>query len=160
MKQAVLFLVRARNVELLNQLVQRLNDIQRDSGDVKELITCKYQNASYVCRVETKGKTFYYINGAVLAFSPQEAAIRRVIDLDRSVAPAESVSAGEGIGASGAEDTLVALWINPHVFEPEIERTCKQAEGAEAVVRKAVLSYWKALESAALLAYVARKISR
>ena len=153
-EEAGLFLVRARNVDLLNQLVQRLNDIQRDSGDLKELVVCKHQNISYFCRVEAKGKTFYYLNGPVLAFSPQETAIRQVIDLDRNATSSANVPLARELDLLGANDALATLWINPRVFEPEIERSCKRAEGAEAAVRKAVLSYWKALEATALLVHV------
>jgi hypothetical protein len=153
-EEAGLFLVRARNVDLLNQLVQRLNDIQQDSGELKELVALKHQNVSYFCRVEAKGKAFYYLNGAVLAFSHQETAIRQVIDLDRNATVAATVPLARELDILGANDALVALWINPRVFEPEIERSCKRVEGAEAAVRKAVLSYWKALDAAALLVHL------
>ena len=153
-EEAGLFLVRARNVDLLNQLVQRLNDIQQDSGELKELVGCKYQNVSYFCRVEAKGKAFYYLNGPVLAFSHQETAIRQVIDLDRNATVVASVPLARELDVLGANDALVTLWINPRVFEAEIERSCKRVEGAEAAVRKAVLAYWKALDAAALLVHL------
>jgi hypothetical protein len=151
-EEAGLFLVRARNADLLAQLVQRLNDVQKESGDLKDLVVSKHQGVSYFCRVESKGKTFYYLRGPVLAFSPQEPAIQQVIDLDLRPPPtAETTPLETALDRADAKEALALLWINPRVFEPEIERSCKQAQGAEAAVRTAVLSYWKALEGAALV---------
>jgi hypothetical protein len=150
-EEAGLFLVRARNADLLTQLVQRLNDVQKESGDLKDLVVCKHGGASYFCRVESKGKTFYYLRGAVLAFSPQEPAIQQVINLDLRPPSAEMSPLETALDRVDAKESLALLWINPRVFEPEIERSCKQAQGAEAAVRTAVLSYWKALEGALLL---------
>jgi Protein of unknown function (DUF3352) len=149
-EEAGLFLVRARSADLLAQLIQRLNDVQKESGDLKDLVACKHQGTSYFCRVESKGKTFYYLHGAVLAFSPQEPAIQQVIDLDLRPPTAVMSPLETALEREDAKELLALLWINPRVFEPEIERSCKQAQGAEAAVRTAVLSYWKALEGASL----------
>jgi hypothetical protein len=153
-EESGLFLVRARNADLLAQLVQRLNDVQKESGDLKDLVVHSYRGTSYSCRVESKGKTFYYLHGPVLAFSPQEPAIQQVIDLDLRPSSAQTSSLQAALEGVDAKESLAFLWINPRVFEPEIERSCKQAQGAEAAVRTAVLSYWKALEGAALLVSV------
>jgi hypothetical protein len=153
-EEAGLFLVRARNADLLAQLVQRLNDVQKESGDLKDLVVHNHRGASYSCRVESKGKTFYYLRGPVLAFSPQELAIQQVIELDQRAPSAETSPLQTSLAHLDTKQSLALLWINPRVFEPEIERSCKQAQGAEAAVRTAILSYWKALEGIAVLVSV------
>jgi hypothetical protein len=141
-----LFLVRARNEKRLAQLLDRLNKVQLESGDVTKLEELKYKRKTYYHRVEKKGENYYYLRGPVLAFATKEEILRQVMDLDQ-----EAVATGEPLVARelrrlGADKDLAALWINPRAFEPELQRKAEAARGNDASVLRSLLAYWKAVD--------------
>jgi hypothetical protein len=144
-----LFLLRARDAGTLADFVERLNRVQKESGDLKAVEERSHSGATYFRREERKGDTFYYVHGPVLAYSSQEAMLRRAIERDRDKGDAEPAVAKQ-LRQLGAERALAALWINPRAFDAEMAHNLEQAKGAEAVVQRAFLRYWKALDAAAL----------
>jgi len=129
--------------------VERLNRAQKDSGDLKELEERRHAGAAYFRRAERKGENFYYVNGPVLAFSSQEDMVRQAIERDRKEGSGEPVAAKQ-LRLLGADRGLAGLWINPRAFDAEMDRNLEQAKGAEAVVQRAFLRYWKALDGVGL----------
>jgi hypothetical protein len=154
-----LLLVRARDPQLLAGLIDRLNKVQQESGDLRQLEVRRHKSAEYFRREESNRINYYYLRGPVLALATQEEMVQRVIDLDQQAPAREQSRDREGAVALqlrrlGADRGLAALWINPQVFVPEIERQAALARGEDAAVRKAVLAYWKALEGIALSASI------
>jgi hypothetical protein len=144
-----LFLLRARDAEVLANFVERLNRAQKDSGDLKELEERQHAGATYFRRAERKGDSFYYVNGPVLAYSSQEALLRQAVERDRTESAAEPPVARQ-LRLLGAERALAAVWINPRAFDAEMRHNRERAEGADKVVQAAFLRYWEALDGAAL----------
>jgi len=62
-------------------LLDRLNDVQKQSGDLKELQGRTYHGTDYHCRIERQKVQFYYLHGPVLALTSQEEMLHQVIDL-------------------------------------------------------------------------------
>jgi hypothetical protein len=144
-----LFLLRARDAATLADFVERLNRVQKESGDLKAVEERSHAGATYFRREERKGDTFYYVNGPVLAFSSQEAMLRRAVERDRDKGDGEPAVARQ-LRQLGAEKALAAVWVNPRAFDAEMAHNLERAKGADAVVQRAFLRYWKALDGAAL----------
>ena len=77
-----LMLVYARNDQLLADLTKRFNDLQQQSGDLKELLVRDHHGVQYQCRTERHGENFVYLHGHVMAFSTREGMLQQVIDLE------------------------------------------------------------------------------
>jgi hypothetical protein len=144
-----LFLLRARDAEVLANFVERLNRAQKESGDLKELHERQHAGATYFRRTERKGDNFYYVNGPVLAFSSQEALLHQAIERDRQKSAGEPAVAQQ-LRLLGAERSLAAVWINPRAFDGEMRRNLEKAEGGDKVVQAGFLRYWQALDGIAL----------
>jgi hypothetical protein len=144
-----LLLIRARNTELLAELVNRLNEAQMKSGDVRQLDEHDYQDQKYFRRVEPTGENYYYLRGPILAFSPREGILRQSIELDQT-APAEGEPPiARQLRLSGVTRPLAALWVNPRSFDRALERKAADAKGFDGVALTALLRYWKPLDGIA-----------
>ncbi len=64
-----LMLVHARDAKLLADIAARFNDVQKQSGDLKEVLVREHHGVKYECRVEGRGQNFAYLHGPLLAFS-------------------------------------------------------------------------------------------
>ncbi|HEX5272675.1 MAG TPA: hypothetical protein VFW33_19395, partial [Gemmataceae bacterium] len=144
-----LFLLRARDADTLADFVARLNRAQKESGDLKSVEERTHAGARYFRREERKRDSFYYVNGPVLALSSQEAMLRQAIERDRAKGDAEPAVARQ-LRLLGADRALAAVWINPRAFDAEMAYNLGRAKGAEAVVQRAFLRYWKALDGEAI----------
>ncbi len=143
-----LFLLRARDARALADFVERLNRVQKDSGDLKEVETRRHGGVTYHRRAERKGDTFYSLDGPVLAFSSREDLLRQALEQGRRTAEAEPLVARElrSLGAGA----LATLWINPRAFDAEMERAALSAKPDEAAAHRTLARCWKALDGAAL----------
>jgi hypothetical protein len=152
-QEQVLFLVRARDARLLDKLVTTLNNVQRNAGDLEALEERTHNNVKYFYRQERKKPAFFYrLNGPILMGSPQEDVLKRAIDLDRLAPSADKVDPPltKKLRELNAEGGLIALWINPRVFEAELAHKAKEAQGPAAIFNSKALEYWKALDGIAL----------
>lgn len=144
-----LFLLRAQDAKVLADFIGRLNRAQKESGDLKGLEERSHKGATYFRRTERKGENYYYLNGPVLAFTSQEAILHQAIERDRKAGDTEPAVAKQ-LRLLGADRALAAVWINPRAFDAEMEHNAKRAKDADAVVQRAFLRYWKALDGIAL----------
>jgi hypothetical protein len=140
-----LLLLEARDGDLLAKLVSRLIDAQKTSGELKDLQVRKHQGVEYNCRVTTKDTTFHYVNGRFLAFTNREQLLCKVIDRDRGPPTKDDPAVSKHLRQLGADGDLAALWVDPRVFDAEIEKAAAEAPPPEAAVRRCVLTYWKSL---------------
>jgi hypothetical protein len=148
-----ILLVRARNPQLLATLVDRLNAAQKKAGDLERLDELERDGVKYFRRVEKKQAPYYYwLNGPMLAVSPQEALLLQAIDLERKAPAADKdvPPLARRLVQLGVDKALMALWINPRAFDPELDVRAGQAKGNEAAFLKTFLSNWKALDGIAL----------
>lgn len=144
-------LVRARDPQLLADLVERINNLQRQSHDLEALEERRFDGATYFCRQERNNKSYYYIRGPILAFSRQEGLLRET--LSRSVHATDIEPALlRHLQRCGVAEDFAALWVNPRAFDAHIEARAKQTSDPAHAIFQAVLSYWKPLEGIALSA--------
>jgi hypothetical protein len=147
-----LMLVHARDPKLLAEITSRFNDIQKQSGDLKDVLDREHRGVKYHCRVERHSQNYAYLHGPLLAFSTNEAMIQQVIDLEQKP-PKESAVLGH-LRRLGADQALAALWVNPRAFDAAFEQKAKQLHGAEATILQTVQGHWKAVDGIALSAKV------
>lgn len=145
-----LLLLWARDEKLLAQVVDRLNDVERQSGELRRLEPQTYGGTSYVRRVEADCANCYYVHGSLFAFASREETLRAVIDAERKGTAAGETAVSRQLGRLGADGSLASVWINPRAFDREIARRAAQ-ERVDPAVRDAVAAYWKALEGAAVV---------
>ncbi|MGH7173039.1 MAG: hypothetical protein ACRELG_22380, partial [Gemmataceae bacterium] len=149
-------LLRARNEKVLADLIERVNKVQKEEGELKDLEERRHKGAVYYRRLEfdkrgerDKPPTFYYVHGPVLALSSQESMLRQVIDCDRR----DSGTTGEAarrLRELDAQRALLAVWINPRAFDAEVDhKIAKSSIGRSATVQH-FARYWKALDSVVL----------
>jgi hypothetical protein len=147
-----LFLLHAHDARLLADLVEQINALQKQSGQLKELEEREYVGRHYYRRVEEKTVNYYYLQGPILAFAPHEEILRQLIDLEQKTSLTDEPPIGRQLRLLGVERPLAALWLNPRAFEPDLQRKADQAKGAAAVALKTLMVYWKALDGLALTA--------
>jgi hypothetical protein len=152
-------LIRARNAEVLADVVDRLNKVQLKRGELKKLDEVKYQGVKFFRREEqNQAPYFYWLRGSVLVVSSQETMIQRAVDLDRQ---APTLDAGTPFFTTqfrraGVDKALLALWVNPRSFDADLEKKVKAAPAAEAAFLQAFHDHWKALDGVVLSADAAR----
>lgn len=143
------FLLRARDKDLLARLVTRLNEIQKKGGELKELEERKHEGVTYQARVSAGGTHYYYLHGAVLAYTSQESMLKRVIDLDRRETR-EVPTILRDMTRLDVHDSMLTVWVNPRAFDAELKRKVAQAKPSEVHGLKRMQQYWQALDGAAL----------
>jgi hypothetical protein len=154
-----LLLLQARDADRLAALIDRLNEVQKQAGDLMELEERGHRGKKYYLRVEKKGKNYYYLRGPVLVFTPQEEALQRAIDLDREAPPAETVPAlSRQLRRLGADQALATLYVNPRAFDADLENKAHAAKGSDAAFLQTFQVYWKALDGLALFAEPTRDL--
>jgi hypothetical protein len=144
-----LIVVRARDAKLLARVLDRVNQLQQERKEVTELEARSYEGQTYYRRVDRGRTNYYFLHGPVLALSSHEDMLRRAMDLDRRADGDEPAVARE-LRRLGADRRLAALWVNPRAFDAEMGRRAEEARGPDAAVAQAFLTYWKALDGAAL----------
>jgi hypothetical protein len=144
-----LLLVRARDPQLLGGLVERINDLQRASGELRELEERQHAGHRYFHRAEASGSRYYYLRGPVLVFAWQEPILRQVIELDREPGGDGESALSREFRLLGIKKPLAALYINPRAFDPSLSEKAAAATGSQAAGLKALLQYWKALDGLA-----------
>lgn len=148
-----LLLVRVGKPELLDRLLERINTIQKQSGELKEVEEREHAGKRYRRRVKVKeGEEFVYRNGPVLAFSSREVMVRRIIDLDNTAAAADKKvpPTARQLQSLGADHGFLSLWVNPRAFDADLNHKAEAATGAEAAFLARFQVYWKALDGVAV----------
>ena len=175
-QESGLFLLWARDGQLLAALVKRLNKIQLDNGEVKEVREHSRSGKTYFERIEQKGESYvycpintpmqtvpvtvpvpvlahsyYYLSGHLLAFSSdREWLLQAMETAGRPIEAGKEPALVSALARSGAENALAALWLNPRAFDAEIQQHAARASAEEAQGLVAFQPYWRALDAVVL----------
>ena len=153
-----LLLLRARNPNLLTELVQRLNTLQKGSGDLKELAELEFSGKKYFKRTEKSGASFYYLNGPVFVFASTEETMQQVLASDKARSRTDEAPLTRQFRLMGIDNPLAALWINPRAFDAELQHKLTTSSGSEAVALAGLQHYWKALDGIAISVVLQKNI--
>src|SRR5262249_48530657 len=124
-----LLMVRARSAERLAALVERVNGIVKESGELKAVEPCEHDGFKYFRRVERRETNFYCLRGPVLIFSGQEGMLRRALAGERKLPADEESPVGKQLRLLGAHRALAAVWVNPRSYDDILADKLRQAEG-------------------------------
>jgi hypothetical protein len=149
-QEQALILLRARDPQALAQLVERVNQFQKASGEVKAVEPREDQGRRYFERVQAKGAEFYALDGPTLMVASQETMLREALARHSKAAAAETGIDRQLQLLLGSERRLVSLWINPRAFDVAIAARAREARGEQAAVARNFQTYWQALDGVAL----------
>lgn len=145
-----LLLLRARDGKALAALIDRLNKLQKASGEVVRVEPREHLGARYVRRVEKRGGHFYYLRDGLVAFSETEELIRTVIARDVKGGGDGPAPVAQHLRRAGAERALAALWLNPRAFDEELRQKATEARGPEGRGLEVFRAFWKATDAVVL----------
>jgi hypothetical protein len=157
-----LVLVRARDAKTLAELVDRINKLQQDKGEITELERLRHAGVTYYRREDARGSSHYYcLRGPVLIFSAQEAMLRRALDTDRAAPANVEPAVSRRLQEAGADKAVIALWVNPRALDAQVEAHATEGQDTdqEAAGRKAVAECWKALDDVVFGVHLERDLS-
>jgi hypothetical protein len=145
-----LILVRGQNARVLADLVERLNKVQREEGEVRNIEERTHKGITYYRREERKAPTYYYLHGPVLMLSSQEAILQQAIEREQAMSTDTEPVIASRLRELGADDALFAIWANPRAFDADVAAKAERAPADHAGIAKQFAVYWKALESVVL----------
>jgi Protein of unknown function (DUF3352) len=162
-----ILLLRARDGKVLAKLIERINKVQKDEGDLKELEPRRYKGVTYYRRLQYDKRTqsdkpaeYYYVHGPILALSSQESMLQQAMDCDRTRPVDALPEPARRLRELGAERALMAMWINPRAFDAELQSKIAAAPAEHTGTLKHFALYWKALDSVVLsLSLTGREIN-
>ncbi|HZZ79693.1 MAG TPA: hypothetical protein VFE62_14330 [Gemmataceae bacterium] len=139
-----LILLHARDAQVLHRLIDKLNDAQKKSGELKELTELKYRGHSYHRRVQGDKTQYYFVKKNLAVFTVKDELMQRVLDRHEA-ATKESAWAGR-FKKAGADNAIVTMCVNPRALDAEILATTKKDD--------IFAGYWRALDAIFLTASI------
>jgi hypothetical protein len=154
---AGLILIRPRKKDVLLKLVDKLNDLQTQSGELKGLSKKTHRDRPYTSRDKVGGGAeFYAVVGDVVAYSHQERLIRAVLerDADKGASPIAA-----GLKLLGVRDKFAVAWLNPRWYDAAF---AAQATATKEPAEKAFLAEfrktWATQDAVAVFAHPAKNL--
>ncbi|MBO0700244.1 MAG: hypothetical protein J2P46_17725 [Zavarzinella sp.] len=151
-KEDGLILVHARDEKLLARVVERINDLQTKSGDLKAIEPVSVKQGDYFRRVKT-GKQdaadFYALRGHQLIFSGSEPLLQAAL-AKLATPPAGEPLVARRMKQLGVNEAPVAFLLNPRAFDADLAEDVKSGKESERAFLKEFARYWKAAEGVAL----------
>jgi hypothetical protein len=153
-----LILIRARNARALADLVDRINQGEKDKGELKGIEERQHEGVTYFRREERKRPNFYCLRGPVLVFSGDEALLKRALELERRRGEEEPPVARR-FREAGADRALAALWVNPRALDAQAEGKPGRPGEAAQTAHRTFVACWKALDSIVVSLALERDLS-
>lgn len=149
--ERAVILIRPGKPESLAKIIEKLNEIQRQGGELKAIVRREHADAEYFERQKPEGSgEFYCFRNGVFAFSTSEADIKTVLDRDKSEAKDKVPVLVSRMQKLGVADAAVVLLVNPRVLDAEVKA---KIAGAKPDERRLFLRFeeiWNSLEFAAV----------
>jgi hypothetical protein len=152
--EQALFLIWARDPKLLGRLIDRVNAMQKETGELREVREEVFRGRSYQHRVhaaEGKRDEFYSVGGNLFAFATSETMMHAALALDQD-APSidkELPPLTRRLQRLAVDKALLSWWLNPRSFEADLTERQKIAKGGEKAFLDQFLPYWRATEGIA-----------
>ena len=141
-------LVHARKPATLTRLIERINTLQLDSGELRNLREVAHQGQIYFIRERSnQAQEYYYLHGPLFAFSGQRSAIESIIE--HSSATDSPIV--QSLKRLGIEEAFMVLWFDPRRFDQELAREIEQADNeSERPALRQFQKIWQATQALAL----------
>ncbi|MCI0701783.1 MAG: hypothetical protein L0241_11925 [Planctomycetia bacterium] len=149
--ERAVIIVRPGKPETLAKVVDRLNDIQTKSGELKAITKREHAGGTYFERQKPDGPSdFYCFAGSVFAFSSSEADIKAVLERDKNAAKDKPPELVARMTKLGVADAAAVVLINPRPLDAELKAKVAAAKPDEKLFLTKFAEVWAALDSAAL----------
>ncbi len=132
-----LFLLHAPKPERLRQFIERLNEAQKASGELKDLAELQYRGNTYHRRKQDGKTQFYFVKDSLLAFTGKEELLHAF--LDRRAEPAQESRWVKRFKRAGAEQAFLTMCVNPRALDAELLANRKKDDPFPI--------YWRALDA-------------
>jgi hypothetical protein len=144
--ERAIFLVKAKDAELLGDLITKVNDLQKQLGELTSLTSLEYRDLTYYKRVDARATHYYLRQGPLLIVASDEDLLKAAIDRG-----SESRSIPlEHLRRAKLDKAVFSVWFNPRVMELELEHSASKKLGAEGVILENMLKFWKGLDGVVL----------
>ena len=154
-EERAVLLVRPRRTETLRKLLERVNELQTKSGELKAISRKEHAGMAYFERQKSAGPSeFYCFSGDVFAFSSSEADIQGVLDRDKA-APTladKTPELLERMKRLGVAEAAGLILINPRALDAEVKTRIEAAKPDEKRFLARFAEAWAALDGAAIYA--------
>jgi hypothetical protein len=148
-EEAGLILIRARVARTLADLVDRVNRMQTESGEVSRIEERSHHGLAYFARFERdKPPTYYRLQGPVLLLTGKESLLQRAFELEHATPVDAEPAVARELRLLGVERSAIALWVNPRAFDAHVRDRCS-AKAADAAMQT-FERYWLAFDGAAV----------
>jgi len=131
-----LFLLQVHKPERLTLFIDKLNELQKKSGELKSLTALVHRGKTYYRREQGPKNQYYFVDGTLAAVSAQEEQIRGV--LDKQAQAAKTSPWVKRFQRAGADQAFVTMCINPRMLELDFVKNKKGDDGLP--------GYWQALD--------------
>lgn len=132
-----LILLHARKPDRLRQFIDRLNEAQKASGELKDLAELQYRGHTYYRRKQGDKTQFYFVKDSLAAFTVKEKLLHAF--LDRHGAPARESSWAKRFKKAGVEQAFLTMCVNPRALDAELLASSKKGDP--------FAGYWRALDA-------------
>lgn len=154
-----LVLVWVRKPDLLARVLDRINQEQKRTGELRDLQERSHKGVTYYLRQEKKRDQYYLLAGSLFAFSGDADTLKHIIDRQQQAAHAAAAAPlVQSFARLPADRAIATLWINARAFDADLEKEQRRARAADAQVMKTLRHYWQALDAAALTLNIDQEI--
>lgn len=151
-----LFALRARDPKLLARLLTRLNDLQKESGELTSVEHREYRQVRYWVRHKKDGgDEFATTIGPLFVLTDRESALQAAIDRNAAAGPPHLV---ERFARLGVDRATCVWWFNPRAFDAALRHKAASAEGPDAAFLRTFVRHWAAIDDAALRLRIDRNV--
>jgi hypothetical protein len=140
-------LLYARDPKKLQKLLDALNKLQKQTGDLTELSEHQHAGVKYIKRHRNaEAGEFYVLHDHLFAYTMDESGLKAAID--RMQKPGDSQVLND-LAAMKLQDAFLACWLAPRKLDADLQAPANANE-AEKASRAAMAKLWSAVDRCAL----------
>jgi hypothetical protein len=144
-------LVRPRKPDTLLKVIDRLNEGQTRSKELKALVAHKHADAPYFERQKPDGPSdFYCFRAGVFAFSGSESEIKAVIDRAATAPTGAPPALVARMTKLGVADAAAVALVNPRPLDADLAAKVRNAKPDERAFLTKFAEVWAAADGAAV----------
>lgn len=158
--ERAVILIRPGKPEKLAKIIDKLNDVQSKSGELKAVVRRLDGGSVYFERQKPDGggSEFYSFSNGVFAFSSNEADIKAVLARDRTEPKDRLPEPTARMQKLGVADAVAVILVNPRPLDAELNAKVAAAKPDEQRLLRRVAEVWAGLESLAVSVSLDREL--
>ena len=144
-------MLKARDPAKLAALVNKLNALQKSSGELASIDEKVHRGQAYFKRSKGEaGGEYYLLADGLFVFAAQESSIQSVIER-RLEAKSESGAVAKSVARLGVEKSFLYCWFNPRRLDADVKaHVAAAANPKEKATRAQFAQIWSAIDDLAI----------